>query len=164
MRARLFQLARFAVYVAVISAGVYHLASRDDARGEAPEPPGEWVRGKTTQRLPVSIKVDDHRVIVVDATWRAECGSEITVVRTDGFMDAFDGDFERDGQSFKDEYEESNAGWGDQTAHLTARLQGEAAGGVARGSVDFTLDIHENGHVVQTCASGPVGFAVDLPG
>ena len=164
MRARLFQFARFAVYVAIISAGVYHLASRDDARGEPAEAPGEWVRGKTTQRLPVSIKVDDHRVTGVEATWRAECGWDITVARTDGFVDAFDGDFERDGQRFKDEYEESNAGWGDQTGHLTAQVHGEAAGGVARGSVDFTLDIYENGHVVQTCASGPIGFAVDLPG
>lgn len=160
---RLLQYARFAVYIAVIAAGIYHLVNRDDdARGEPPEPPGEWVRGKTTQRLPISIKVDDHRVTVVDATWRAECGWGITVVRTDGFGDAFDGDFEREGQRFRDEYQESNAGWGDQTGHLTARLEGEATGGVVRGSVDFALDIYENGRVVQTCASGQVGFAVDL--
>ncbi len=155
--------ARLAVYVVVIAAGVYHLVTRDDARGAPPEPPGEWVRGQTTQGLPVNVKGDDHRVVAVDVTWRAGCDYGISMVRSDGLMDAFDGDFERDGQRFADEYDETNGGWGDQTGRLRARLEGVAADGAARGSVHFGLDVSENGELVQSCTSGPVGFAVDLP-
>jgi hypothetical protein len=159
---RLFQFVRFAVYAAVIAAGAYHLATRDDARGASAEPPGRWLRGETTRQLPVSVKVDDHRVVAVDVTWRASCDRGSGYTMTSGFVDAFEGDFERDGQRFADEWKQTTAGWRDQTDHLHARLRGEAAGGVARGSVDFELEIEQDGEIVQTCSSGPVGFAVDL--
>lgn len=162
MAPRLFQFARYGLYLLVIGAGVYHLATRDDARGADREPAGEWVRGETTQGLSVSVKMSDHRVVAVDATWRGRCSDGSGLTHSSGFVDAFDGDFERDGQRFADEWKQSDAGWKDRTGHLAGRLEGEASGGVARGTVDFTLEIERDGEIAQTCTSGPVGFAVDL--
>ena len=163
MRARALIAARFALYAVVIASGVYYLVTRDDARGADAKPPGAPVYGRTTQQLPIEVRVRDHRVVAVNTVWRASCDYGADMTMDSGFVDAFEGDFDRDGQRFADEWTDSNAGWRDQTGHLHGRLTGESTDGTARGTVHFTLEVEENGRVVQTCASGPVGFAVDLP-
>ncbi|HEX8743618.1 MAG TPA: hypothetical protein VF712_10835 [Thermoleophilaceae bacterium] len=162
MPARPFPLARFAVYAVVIALGVLHLIDRGDAKGAPGPPAGRWVQGTTTQGLPVEVKLADGRVVAVEASWRSRCSDGREVTRQSGFMDAFDGDFARDGQRFADEWETENAGWHDQTARLDAHLEGQAAGGVARGSLAFTLRTYSGDHLMQTCDSGAIGFAVDL--
>jgi hypothetical protein len=164
MSPRLFKYARFGLYLLVIGAGIHHLATRDDARGAPSDPAGEWVRGKTTQGLPVHVKVDDHRVVAVEVSWRGRCSNGRQVVISSGFVDAYRGDFERDGQRFADEWKQSGPGWEGQTGHLSGRLRGEASGAVARGTTHFALDVEEGGEIFQTCESGAVGFALDLPG
>lgn len=163
MRARLPHYARFAVYAVVLAIGIHHLGTRDDASGAPREPAGEWIQGVSTQGLPVAVKVDDHRVVVVDVTYRAPCRYGMATVTTHGFADNYDGDFERTGQQFADEWSKSGAIENDQNDRVTARLTGEAANGIVRGSADFTLDVLRSDRVVQRCESGPIGFALDLP-
>jgi hypothetical protein len=163
VRSRLPHVARFAVYAVVAAIGTHHLVNRDDASGAPPEPAGEWVRGVSTQGLPVSVKVKDHRAVVVDVTYRARCLHGVSTVNTHGFADRYDGDFKRDGQRFADEWTQSGAIENDQNERVTARLTGEAAGGIVRGSAHFTLEVLRSDQVVQRCEAGPVGFALDLP-
>lgn len=162
-RARACLVARFAVYAVIIAAGGLHLISRDTASGDAPPAPGKSVSGITTQQLPISLKVDEGRVVSVDLSWRAPCSTGGAINWSDGFTDAHKGDFERDGSSFKDEWEVTHLIWDGLEGRLHGSVQGHSADAVTRGSVEFRLEILDGDRVVGTCESGPIGYAVDLP-
>jgi hypothetical protein len=127
-------------------------------------PNGRWIHGATTQGLPASAQVDGDRVVLVDVTYRARCHhGGFTTVTTNGFTDNYDGDFKRTGQRFADDWERGYGRPGLQRDRITARLTGEATNGTVRGSAEFRIDVEHRGQVLQTCESGPVGFALDLP-
>jgi hypothetical protein len=158
-----FLIARFAAYALIVALGSFYLLNRDSAQGQD-VPEGRWVQGETTQRLPVSVKVHEGRVVAVEADWRASCSAGGTVEPHAGFQDAFKGDFERDGTRFADDWTDQHE-WGrGVSGELEAHLEGEASGAVARGSMRFKLTASEDGEPYSTCESGPIGFAVDLPG
>jgi hypothetical protein len=161
-RARAFLVARFAVYVVIIAIGGFYLLNRDTASGGQTERPGVWVSGRTTQQLPVEAKIDGDRVVLVDLSWRASCSDGRSLTWRDGFVDARSGDFERDGTAYSDEWEVTHPIWDGLTGRLNAHLQGTSGGAVTRGSVDFKLEVMDRGKVVETCESGPIGFAIDL--
>jgi hypothetical protein len=151
VRARIFAIARFTAYALVIAIGVSHIVGRDEASGETPSPV-TVIDGKTTQGLPVTAHLSDGRVVKVELTWRATCTAGNTIKRNNYFLDS--GDFQRDGERFTD------AGLirDGRRGALAAHVEGDADNGVVRGSADFRLSAPKD-----TCESGPVGFALDLP-
>jgi hypothetical protein len=159
VRARLFVIARFAAYAVIIAVGVSHVLSRDTASGKAPDGP-VTVIARTTQGLPLTVTLRDSRVVRVDLRWKGRCTRGGTIEEGSYFADT--GDFRRDGQRFTD------AGSLELTRHgsrasLFARLEGEAENGVVRGGADFTLVTAADAKRPDSCESGPIGFAVDLP-
>lgn len=158
VRTRLFQFARFAVYAVIIVVGLSVLFGRQ-ATGHPAETGGRWVNGRTSQGLPVSLRISDHRVVAARVTWRAHCDDDLRVVRESIFAA---GDLTHDGQRFEARNKGRHPGFRGQTGVLASRLSGEAAGGVARGSAEFHLEILQEGLTVQRCESGPIGIALDL--
>ena len=162
MRTRLPLIGRFAVYAAIIAFGVHHVVTRDDAQGAGREPSGRSVSGKTTEGLPAAVRVDGDDVVAVHVTWRATCDDGTRMTSEGGFADAFEGDIQRDGQRFRDEWEDEQPGADGRSSVLRGRLNGEASGAVARGTAEFELDFKRDGEVVRSCESEAVGFALDL--
>lgn len=136
MRARLFQFARFAVYAVIVVVGLGALFGRQ-ATGHPAKADARWVNGRTTQRLPVSIRIDDHRVTHVLVRWEARCAGGPPIVHDSVFAKP---DLERRGQAFA-------------ARTSGSRLAGEAVDGVVRGSAGFEFG---------ACDSGTIGFALDL--
>jgi hypothetical protein len=163
-RARAFVIARYAVYALIVAVGGFHLLNRDTASGGETEPAGRWISGSTTQQLPISVKVDERRVVVVDLRWRGTCEGGGTITWGDGFVDAHEGDFVRDGDGYRDDWEKTETFPDGRSGRLRAELQGSSAGGVTRGSIDFELEILDGGEQVDSCESGPIGYAIDLQG
>ena len=162
MRARIFAIARFAVYAVVIAIGVSHLVGRDTASGETPDSDWTSVEGRTTQGFPITVQSWDGKVRKVELAWRGTCAGGAT---TDWGSRFTNGEFERDGERFAARRTATYVWAEGRTGELAGRLEGEAADGVIRGSVHLKLHVFESGgeRPANTCESGPVGFALDLP-
>ena len=131
---RPFAIARFAAYALIVAVGAQLLFGN-----QPPGPPAEarWVNGLTSQHLPISVRMADHRVTQVRLRWEARCAGGPPIRHGSLFGTA---DLEHRGQYFASRTPGS-------------RVSGQANDGVARGSADLRSG---------SCESGTIGFALDL--
>jgi hypothetical protein len=157
---------RFAVYAAILAGGIAFLIHRDDSEAATPRPPGPILQGRTDQGRQVSVGLADGAVHTVDLDVSMTCRYGSVGPLRLGFVDAFKGDFHRQGSHFTDTWSDARAAPDGSDLRIDAGLQGKLTddGHSAAGTVSFMAHRLDGGRETNTCWSGLLRFAAKRDG
>jgi hypothetical protein len=157
---RLFTAGRFAVYAVIVALGVHHLLTRDggEARAVPDQVRGSWFEGRTSQGLPVNLRIDGDRVVVIGFEWRALCtNGQVLDDQRETFVEGYAGDFVRSGGRFRDRWVVEDTWDSGRPYTIAAEVEGSDAGHDSRGSVRFAVTYDDGGRTA-TCDSGRLAW------